>query len=370
VLYGGEAFREWENGEESTFLSPTDLTRLPILCPRTWDATNGYVAVPGCPLVFAYPENRTVFGAYLDPQWRPSKELILDAGARLQIAPASFGTLSYPLKTTFSGAVVWNFIPSWHLKLNYTQGFRPPAFNNTGSNGEGLQVTGNPNISVESSDALQAELNARIFKGERRIRELSFRLDGSYTRLDDLIQVTSGTYANSGKRGLASVEFLGQLYLQGGHRLQLGYTWLKGDTSDKGPLRELPEHWFDLATVFNLVDHKLTATTDLRITGAAEDPNRLVEYRDSSFDASGNVMNPVTVASTDLVMDRIPPIAELSFGMTWTPTKKLTVRGMIYNALVGQYYQPDAFFDYEPHLEYLPNPFASFRAYLSALYTY
>jgi hypothetical protein len=28
------------------------------------------------------------------------------------------------------------------------------------------------------------------------------------------------------------------------------------------------------------------------------------------------------------------------------------------------------FFDYEPHLEYLPNPFPGVRAYLSALYQY
>jgi len=51
---------------------------------------------------------------------------------------------------------VWNFIPNWHLKLNYTQGFRPPVFNNTVSNGEDLQINGNPKLNVETSDAVQA----------------------------------------------------------------------------------------------------------------------------------------------------------------------------------------------------------------------
>ena len=366
VLYGAEAFNEWEPGSNSTFVSPYDLTRLPILCPRIWDATKlGTVPVPGCSVPFAYSANRTVLGAYVDPQWRPGKQLIFDAGARLQAAPDALGSLSYPLDATFAATVVWNFIPSWHLKLNYAQGFRPPVFNNTSSNGEGVQIAGKPSLDVETSDAAQAEINARIFKGERRIRELSFRVDASYTRLSNLIQVSSGSYSNSGERALTSAEFLGKLYVQGGHRIELGYTWLRGDTSDKGRLRSLPEHWFDLATVFQLVAGKLSATTDLRVAGAAEDPNRLVDYRGLTPTSM-----PVVVAPTDLVLDRLPPLAELSLGLTWTPRPKLAVRATVYNTLSGHYYQPDAFFDYEPHLEYLPNPYEGFRAYVSALLQY
>jgi outer membrane receptor protein involved in Fe transport len=261
--------------------------------------------------------------------------------------------------------VVWNFIPRWHLKLNYAQGFRPPVFNNTTSNGEGLQIAGKPNLNVETSDAVQAELNARIFQGERRIRELSFRVDASYTRLSNLIQVNAGSYGNSGERRLASAEFLGKLYVQGGHRIELGYTWLRGDTSDKGLLRSLPEHWFDLATVFELVPGKLSATTNLKIAGAAEDPNRLVDYRGLTAQSM-----PIVVTPTDLVLDRLPPVAELSLGMTWVPRPKLAVRATVYNSLAGHFYQPDAFLDYEPHLEYLPNPYEGFRAYVSALLQY
>ena len=43
---------------------------------------------------------------------------------------------------------------------------------------------------------------------------------------------------------------------------------------------------------------------------------------------------------------------------------------MVYDTLFGHYYQSDVFFDYEPHLEYLPNPLEGFRAYLSALISY
>jgi outer membrane receptor protein involved in Fe transport len=382
VLYGAEAFHEWKpdnvtrsrqgDGTQSEIQAPYNLETLPLLCPRIYDAAAmRIVPVASCPLTFAFPADRTVLGAYLNPQLKPNKRLILDVGGRIQVAPPSLGSLSYDLTSTVGASLVWNFVPAWHLKLNYTQGFRPPVFNNTTSNGEGVQIGGNPSLGVESSDAAQVEVNARIWKGDRRIRELSFRIDGSYTRINNLIQVGAGNYGNSGDRGLASVEFLGKLYVQGGHRLELGYTYLRGDTSDRGRLRALPEHWFDLATVFDLVANKLSVTTRLKVTGAAEDPNRLVEYRDAMLDpTTGAIIQDTTVQATDLVLDRIPPAADLSLGISFTPTKKLAIRATAYNALLGHYYQPDAFFDYEPHLEYLPNPYEGFRAYLSALYQY
>ncbi len=379
VQYGAEAFYEWKPdnvtrsrqgpGTESEIRAPYDLDRLPLLCPRVFDPQAGaIVPVSGCPLTFAFPADRTVLGAYVNPQYRPNKKLIFDLGGRVQVAPEALGSVSYGVDTTLAGSFVWNFIPGWHLKLNYAEGFRPPVFNNTTSNGEGLQIGGNPNLEVETSRATQAEINARIWKGERRIRELSFRVDGSYTTIDNLIQVTSGNYENSGQRGIASGELLASLFVQGGHRIELGYTYLQVDTSDKGRLRSLPEHWFDLATVFSLGSH-LTATTRLEVTGAAEDPNRLVEYRGLGLDAMGEPQS-IAVAATDLVLDRLPPSAELSVGMSYMPTSHLTIRGTVYNALAGHSYQPDVFFDYEPHLEYLPNPYPGFRAYLSALYTY
>ncbi len=380
VLYGAEVFHEWKpidtdrsrqgEGTQATFSSPTELGEaLPLLCPREF--VNGMLELlPGCPVTFAFPASRTVLGAYLNPQYRPSKKLIFDAGARVQVAPGALGELSYPVNTTFAGTVVWNFIPNWHLKLNVAQGFRPPAFNNTTSNGTAVQINGNPDLKVETSDAAQAEINARIFKGDRRIRELSFRIDGSYTRLQNLIQINTGRYQNTGERALLSGEFLGKLYIQGGHRFELGYTYLSGTTSDRGRLRSLPEHWFNLGAIFNIVEDKLTGTTNMRIAGAAEDPNRIVEYRNLTLDEYGGIMDPRVVTASELVYDRLPASAELTLGMTWFPTSKLSIRGTVYNALNSHHYQPDAFFDYEPRLEYLPNPYERIRAYLTATYQY
>jgi outer membrane receptor protein involved in Fe transport len=381
VLYGGEAFNEFKidnvttsrqgEGTQSTLPTPYNLDRLPLLCPRTYNTTTMAIEpVPNCPLTFAFPADRTVLGAYLNPQFRPNKKWIFDIGARVQVAPEALGLISYPVNTTLAGTVVWNFIQNWHLKVNYAQGFRPPVFNNTVTNGEAVNITGNENLKVETSDSTQVEVNARIYKGERRIRELAFRIDASYTRLNDLIQITSGNYRNTPERRIASAEFLGKLYVQGGHRLELGYTYLRVATEDKGLYRNLPEHSFTLASVFSLVANKLSATSTLRVSGAAEDPNRLVEYRGLTYGADGNPMAEVQVEATDLVMDRLPPIAELALGLLYSPTPKFSLRATAYNVLVGRNYQPDVNYDYEPHLEYLASPYEGFRAYLSAMYQY
>ncbi len=393
--YGAEAFKEFAlnttersrqgAGIEAEFIAPYLLERLPLPCPLEPDPDSGSPPtrsriIAGCPLTFSYEADRAVGGVYANPQWRASKKLILDAGARLQISPSSLGSQSYPLTRLFSGTAVWNFIPAWYLKLNYAEGFRPPVFNNVASNGEGVAIAGRPDIKVETSRAAQTEINARIFKGERRIRELSFRADYSYTELTNLIQIVGARYENTADRAMHSGEALIKLYVQGGHRFELAYTFLRVNTRDKGVHKALPEHYFHLASVFNVIDDKMTMFTNLRVVGAMEDPDLMVEHRDYYYDMEaaipGTVTNqdtdvagPLRVSPTDLVLDRLPPAADLSLGFTLTPFEKLSIRGTMFNAFNARYYQPDPFFNYEPRLEYLPNPWEDWRAYVSATYT-
>jgi outer membrane receptor protein involved in Fe transport len=394
ALYGVEAFHEFAPdtiersrqgaGIEATFIGPYNLERLPLACPVAPGEDGTVERIEGCPLTFAFPSSRTVMSAYVAPQYRPFKELVLDAGARVSVAPTSLGENGYAPQPTFGASAVYNFVPNWHLKLNLAQGFRPPVFNNLNSNGEAVQIDGKSDLEIETTDAFQAELNARLFKGQRRIRELNFRLDYSYTRLQNLIQVTSGRYVNSADRGINSVEFLGKLYVQGGHRLELGYTWMRIDTADKGRVRTMPEHWFNVLGVFNVVDDKLQVSTGLQVLGAMEDANRIVEYRDVHYCRPeevgclpGEIVNDVdpstpwvTTQPTEVVLDRLPPTGELTLGITWRATDRVTVEGSVYNALNGRFYQPDLFADYEPRLEFMPNPYQDLRAFLGARYTY
>ncbi len=392
LLYGFEAFREWlpDNikrsrqgaGVEATFFGPYNLGALPFVCPQQLvnDGTgvNTPQYISGCPLTFAFATSRTVLGGYVNPQWRITDKLTLDGGARVNIAPTSLGDVGYGAEPLFQGGFVYGIAKNWHLKANYTEGFRPPVFNNLVSNGEAVEIDGSPDLKNERSQSGQVELNARLFKGERRVRELNFRADYSYTRLQNLIQITQGRYANTADRGIHEAEFLGKLFIEGGHHIELGYTWMIINTADKGRFRAMPENWFNLTGIFALSD-SLTASTNLRVIGSHEDANRLVEWRTLSYDENGRVVNSLDPMSTspgllvqpnDMVLDRLPASADLTVGLSYTGIKRLTLRAFAYNAFNGRYYQPDVFFDYEPRLEYVPNPAKDFSFQVHATYHY
>jgi outer membrane receptor protein involved in Fe transport len=388
LLYGGEAFREWipndvtgarqGAGREATVIGPYDLARIPLPCPREPDPNNPGTSrfVQNCPLTFLFQTDRSVLGAYVNPQWRPTKRLILDSGVRVQAAPSALGNADYATQLIFSGAAVVELAKNWHFKLNYAEGFRPPVFNNPDSNGESIQIDGSRELDVEESQSIQGELNARLFKGRRRIREVNFRADYSYTRLQNLIQLSGGRYINTADRGIHSGEFLGKIFLKGGHRVEFGYTYLKIATEDIGWLRAQPEHWFNVSGVYNLIGDRLQATTMIKVLGAMEDPNRIIEYRVLNQNPDPGTLpdeNQIVVQPHEIVLDRLPPSAELSLGLTWYDAfgiSNMRARLFAYNAFNARHYNPDAFHSYEPRLEFLPNPYPDFRFLANLNYTY
>jgi outer membrane receptor protein involved in Fe transport len=393
LLYGGEAFHEWlpDNtslsrqgaGAESTFLGPYDLTRLPLKCPHTatFDPTTMTLSnvqlIPGCPTTFAFSENRTVMGLFADLQWRPPvKGLIFDGGVRVQAAPSFLSSRSYALTPVAQGSAVYEFIPNWHLKLNFTQGFRAPVFNDTDSNVQSVQLAGNPNLLVEHSTAFQTEVNARLLKGQKRVRELDVRADYSYSLLDNFIQVANATYVNGGQRGISSAELLAKLYLKGDHRIELGYTWMQGVSADKGDLLYMPENWFNFGGVLSVVPKHFELNANLRILGAFEDPNRRVQASNLSYDQFGHASasdptQTVFVTAAETVMDRIPPGGELQLGVRYVGMNNhLQIAAETFNTFNAANYQPDAFADYQPRLEIQPIPYEKFRFFASATYAY
>jgi outer membrane receptor protein involved in Fe transport len=392
LLYGAEAVREWipDNvtrsrqgaGLETQFIAPyyEQLGNLPIPCPREPDPDmpGSPRFLEGCPMTFMFESSRTVLGVYANPQWKVTKKLSLDGGARLQIAPEALGKYSFDLTPIFSGALVYNFLPDWHLKANYAEGFRPPVFTNLAGNKESVQIGGRQDLEVETSQAIQGEINGRLFKGDRRIRELTFRADYSYTKLQNLIQIVGGEYANTADRGISSAELLARLYIQGGHRIELAYTYLRVNTQDAGVVKALPEHWFNLTGVFNVVSDKVQLMSNLRVLGSYEDPNRLVDVRGLHYNEFGQTLdgNDMLVGAGrsvqphELVFDHLPPGAELTIGLSYTPTERWHLAAFAYNVFNERYYQPDAFYSLEPRLEFLPNPYEDFRFQVKATYDY
>ncbi len=387
MLYGAEIFREWipDNisqsrqgpGREAVVIGPYDLSRLPLPCPRepNPDAPGQSRFIGDCPLTLVFQTDRTVAGAYLNPQWR-HRRLILDAGLRVQAAPDALGDASYDTQIIAGGAAVVEFAKNWHAKASYTEGFRPPVFNNTNSNGNAIQFDGRRDLEVETSQAIQGEINARLFKGKRHLDEVNFRADYSYTVIDNLIQLQQGRYANLGRRGAHSVEFLGKIHVRGGHQISLGYTWLKVASEDRGHLRMIPEHWFNVSGVFHIIPQTLLLSTNIKVLGAMEDANRLVEHRPLQPDAMTGVLTDqslVYVEPHELVMDRLPPAAVLTAGATWWNSfgiEGVTTRAYVYNAFNARHYNPDGFGDYEPRLELLPNPYPDLRFVFDANFRY
>jgi outer membrane receptor protein involved in Fe transport len=379
ILYGAEGFHEWVpdttsksrqgGGIEMRFWGPYTLSSLPLPCPRDKDGQY----IPECPLTNIFAADRTVFGAYVAVNVRPRKDLILDAGARVQGAPQSMGKRSYAPLPIVSLAAVYEFAKDWHLKLNYTEGFRPPVFNTTDSNGLAVGIKGEPNLSVERSRSLQTEINARVLRGRRELRELDLRADYSYTTLDGFIGFGSGFYHNTKPRGIHSGELLAKLYLKGDHRMELGYTYLRTAMADVGISRAIPEHWFHLSGFVTLLPRRLRTHVSVKVLGAFEDPNRRVEARDLAPDpvtrdlTLGNGDQTVVVATTDLAMDRIAPTAELEVGLRYALVEqRLTLAATVQNALNARHYQPDAFHSYQPRTEFLPNPYEDIRFFVSA----
>jgi outer membrane receptor protein involved in Fe transport len=401
ALWGFEAFHEWLRntverarggpGTEASFPAPYDLSRLPFACPRSATGIDamgkitGVDFLPGCPVNLMFDVSRTTVGAFAAAQYRPSTRLILDGGVRLQASPEiASNSRGYGLNPTVSVAAVYEFVTDWHFKLNFAQGFRAPVFNNTDSNGDAVEIDGDRNLPLERSQAYQAEVNARLLKGRKRIRELGFRADYSYSILENFVTFSGGRYVSGGKRGIHSAELLAKLYLKGGHRVELGWTWADISTADKGEFLSVPEHWFSLLGVAQLVPDKLQLSTMVKIYGAMEDPNRRVEARDLAFDpvtgnadqakcyGCANVTDPQTVKVEpyELVVDRLPPAAELQLGVRWNPVERLTLSGTVYNTFANKHYSLDAFNDLAPRLEILPTTYEDFRFLTQATYTF
>jgi outer membrane receptor for ferrienterochelin and colicin len=323
------------------------------------------VRIPQCPRIYGQDTGRYVAAGYLDAQWHPIQKLTLDGGVRIQ---KGFGDLAYDLVPLGSAAIVYNFLPDYHIKLNYATGFRSPVFQDTSIPAGGVSYGANPNLKTESSQSFQGELNARVLRNVRKVRELVVRADYSYTVLSNLIQIRGGQYGNSGKRAIHSAEGYATLYLNGDHSLWASYTYLYSTTTDAGVVRTTPNHWVVLGASFNVVKNLLDLNMNLSIFGAYEDVNRIPTG--SAGAAGGSDFTGTTTARTsDLTFDRLTPVADLQLGFRLRFLKdKLQFTGQFYNVLNQHYYYPDNFSDLTPTIEMTPLPAPGFNFFANASY--
>jgi len=368
ILFGGDFFADIMAAQKASFESPPEtMALLPYNCPPDEGDAK-------CPLINNFESNRLVGGLFLAAQSRVLPDLILDAGARLQLTGGKRGQAPVVL---LSGAAVWSFLPNWHLKLNYAEGYRPPALQKTDSNGEAMTFAGNAALKVERSRAVQGEVNARLLRNHGSVRQLGLRANYSYTWITDFIDTTGGMYRNVSEVGIHSAELLAELAMKRGHHFALGYTFLDMSDAEKGKLRSIPNQWLTARLLLNLWKRKLFLSSNLSIFGSLEDPNRYAAVPAGSY-YTGDLKNgePVKTSAwsaraTDLTMDRVGPAAVWNAGLRFLlPRYGIRLDADVYNLLNANHYNPEGFMDLSSGLELMPNPRPGVCFFLRGQYRY
>jgi outer membrane receptor protein involved in Fe transport len=339
LVFGAEFFADVLQGVSQTF--PVDPTDPDSTATRTEQLVT--------------PETRFIGALYLSDEWRASDRIALNAGARLQLSN------TYDAAALVAGALVWNVFGQTFLKLNYTEGFRPPQLQATNTNPSiesGVTFNANPDLDVERSRAAEAELNTVLLEDAGAIDRLFLRADYSFTVIDDLIDNTTGGFINSGTRYINSVEVLGRLAFQGEHELALSYYWVDVEDAASGPVRNVANHIVNGHARAQLVPNVLHFAADLTWIGPREDANRRL---DPEAEAGGIVV----VRPSDIVVDRLEPVWLVRAGLVadgLADSLRLSVFG--HNVLDQDYTQPDPFFD--DRVQSRPFPMPRWSVFASA----
>jgi outer membrane receptor protein involved in Fe transport len=383
ILGGGEVFHEWIKDADVEFTAPLDASgqfrfdKLSVICPFynrngsnlptfALNDPNGTNYVPHCKQPFLFDSNRLVVAGYISAQWRPIGRLTFDAGARIQAAP--MGNAGYGVVPQYSGAAVLKLFDQTYLKANYSTGFRAPVFANFSGNPAAVEYAGNPDIKPSHSQAITTEIISKLLRNKGIIREWNLRLDYSYTLIQDRIVILSGTYENAeGTSAIHSVEFQSRLDLKGGHAFNFAYTYLYSFGNSEingGVFRSIPNHWFSMAGIFNLVKTskwRFDINSTVRVLGAFEDPNRVP-------DGTGT---QISAPSAQLAFDRAPPQVHWGLGARLrvkVAKRPLEFKAQFYNVLNGDFTAVDTGFALGPRTELLPVPYQRFYFFVQAKY--
>ena len=353
LLIGGEVFYDYLPERRGRVrASEQGLASAPLQCPPA-SGDNP------CPVLIANESNRLTAGLFISGQTRILDQLALSAGTRLQVYG---GKRALDPVFMVEGAAVWSFLQNANLKLSFSEGFRPPSLLKT--DGGVSFWDGNPNLNIERSRSVQAEINGRLLVDRMAIRQLAVRADYSYTWVKDFIVVNNNQFQNRSNLGIHSIELLARLQLKRGHNLSLGYTFNDVAADDVGRLRSIPGQWLTLQGVFQLIKDRLLFSTNLAVVGPFEDPNQRPHravggMHLGSLGADGQpIQDPLVVATwSDRVLDRVGPAAIWNAGLRLAlPALKLTLSTDVYNILDVRSYNPEGFMDLSAGFETLPSP--------------
>ncbi len=236
LLAGVEYFREEISGARIAFFGP-----------NTGNVIDSGELVPD--------SDSNVVSLYLNDEINLFERVALSGGVRYNYSD------TYNSAVLFAANVVGQVLDldaiQSYVKFNYTQGFRPPSFEQRFSTSPSF--LGNQGINPERSEALQAELNAKILRDVSIFEFIRFRVNYAYTTLDNLIALResedgmSAQFDNIGTRKVHSVESAITADFKGGHRVSLGYSFndVRDDTANRD-IRNHAPHIFNLKGNYKL----------------------------------------------------------------------------------------------------------------------
>lgn len=158
-------------------------TRLPLPSLQRFDGAQNWIA---------RDRDRLVNSLILQDEFRLNPKLTFTAGLRYD----HYDDVGDSLTPRVAG--VWRVTDHHILKAQYARAFRPPTFLEMYMMNNPV-AEGNPDIEPSTVDTFEA---GYLYKAERTTGRLSL----FYSRLDDLIVVDSGQYANGGGAHMKGVE--------------------------------------------------------------------------------------------------------------------------------------------------------------------
>ncbi|MBX2810595.1 MAG: TonB-dependent receptor plug domain-containing protein [Myxococcales bacterium] len=272
LLAGVEAFREEIAGARVRFQGP-----------NTGNLLDGGELVPD--------SESNVVSAYANQEINLLERIAIAGGVRFNYSD------TYASAFLFSGNVVGHLLDGESLqayaKFSYTQGFRPPSFEQRfGTNPFFL---GDSSIGPERSEAIQAELNAKLLMDTGLFKRIGVRIDYAHTELNDLIATqssadgSSAQFDNLDTRSIDSVEVSGEMLFLQGHRLWLGYSFNELDatnavTGESTSVRSHAPHVFNVGG--NL---RFNQNTSLNARYSWVASKRIDTYFDPETQATGSL---------------------------------------------------------------------------------
>lgn len=376
LLVGGEALYERLDGlDQRSWVRDSAGA-----CPDgyTYDADDAYLK---CHVDDVLVENtdRVIGATFAQLELRPVPTLAITAGLRLQASD------TYDPALLFSGGLVWNVFDRTNLKLFFASGLRPPSFTATHvrDTSSGISFLANPDLQVETSRSIEAEINTMLLRDVGPVRDLFLRTNAAFTVMDNVIRRPAGGFENAGERHITSAEGMVRLRFNAGHELWGNYTWteVRDDAASGGRIRNFAEHMGSVGGKLTFLDDHIELNAMLTVKGEMTDPNRPAVFDDptgqygatcaqlmaGAFDADdprlqmqqvcqltgmggGVWVNPGT-----RVDETIRPVALLDVGIRFKNIwRDLTAAVHVYNTFDNSYYEPDFFED--PRVMSRPQP--------------